>query len=66
MTTQNINGIRVIIPSKGYWLYNEKAQVVSDKVFLGVNAPEDDWTEISDERKVELEDMWESENNSEN
>lgn len=59
MTIEIINGKRVITPSEGYWLYNEGAQVISDKVWLGVNANKSDWVEIPDERKIELESLWE-------
>lgn len=55
-----INGIRVITPSEGYWLYNESEKIISDKVFLGVNASENDWVEITEEEKENLEILWEA------
>ena len=58
MTIETNNGQRVLTPSENMWLYNDKAQVISDKVYLGKGADESDWTEITDERKQELEVMW--------
>lgn len=46
---------RVLIPDEGKYLYNETAQVISDKVFLGINANEKEWIEITEEKKVEIE-----------
>ena len=37
------------------YLYNENAQVISDKVFLGINANENEWIVITEEQKVEIE-----------
>ena len=46
---------RVLIPDEGKYLYNENAQVISDKVFLGINANENEWIEIAEEQKQEIE-----------
>lgn len=46
---------RILIPDMGKWLYHEKDDVVSDKVFLGKNADESQWAEISEERKQAIE-----------
>ena len=46
---------RVLIPEQGKYLYNETAQVISDKVYLGINADEKEWTEISEDKKLEIE-----------
>lgn len=46
---------RVLIPDEGKYLYNENAQVISDKVFLGINADENEWIEINEEKKQEIE-----------
>ena len=46
---------RILIPDKGKYLYNEQDQVISEKVYLGVNANENEWTEISEEEKQEIE-----------
>ena len=60
MNVSIINGIRVITPTESMWLYNEAERIISDKVFLGVNATETGWTEITEERKQELEALWET------
>ena len=46
---------RVLIPEENKYLYNETAQVISDKVYLGINANENEWTEITEEQKQEIE-----------
>lgn len=46
---------RILIPDEGKYLYNEKAQVISDKVFLGIYADENEWIEITEEQKQEIE-----------
>lgn len=45
----------VLIPDKGKYLYNETAQVISDKVYLGINADVKEWIEITEEEKQEIE-----------
>ena len=45
----------VLIPDEGKYLYNETAQVISDKVYLGINASENEWVEITEEEKQEIE-----------
>lgn len=66
MNISIINGIRVITPTEGMWLYKEVDRIVSDKVYLGVNDTELGWTEITEEKKQELETLWYLESNSEN
>lgn len=66
MKIEIINGIRVITPDAGMFLYKTADRIISDKVFLGVNDTESGWAEITEERKAELETLWESENNPEN
>lgn len=66
MNIKNINGIRVITPDAGMFLYKESDRIISDSVWLGVNDTEAGWTEITEERKAELEALWESENDPEN
>ncbi len=61
MNITTVKGIRVITPSEGMWLYKEADRIVSDKVYLGVNDTETGWTEITEERKQELETLWETE-----
>lgn len=46
---------RVLIPDENKYLYNETAQVISDKVYLGINANENEWVEITEEQKQEIE-----------
>lgn len=52
---------RVLIPDEGYWLYNEKAKVISDKVYLGKTADASQWEEITEEEKIKIEASWEKE-----
>lgn len=46
---------KVLIPDEDKYLYNETAQVISDKVYLGINADENEWIEITEEKKQEIE-----------
>ena len=47
---------RILIPDNGKYLYNETAQIISDdKVYLGINADETEWIEISEDEKQEIE-----------
>ena len=52
---------RILIPDEGYWLYNEEAQVISDKVYLGKTADASQWEEITEEEKIRIEASWEEE-----
>jgi hypothetical protein len=58
MKLEIINGIRVITPDDGMWLYNEEHQVISDKVWLGINASEISWIDITEDEKTSLENLW--------
>ena len=58
MIIENINGERILTPDNGMWLYNEQAQVISGKVYLGIEADESEWVEITSEEKVKLEALW--------
>ena len=58
MELQVVNNQRIITPSENKWLYNANAKVVSDKVYLGVNADEKEWVEITTEEKEVLESKW--------
>ena len=62
MKIETINNIRVITPEVGMFLYKTADRIISDKVFLGVNDTESGWAEITEERKAELETLWEAEN----
>lgn len=55
MKLEIINNIRVITPDDGMWITN--GDTFSDKVYLGVNADINEWSEITDEEKVRLEAM---------
>ena len=47
---------RILIPEPNHWLYNEKVNIISDdKVYLGKQADESDWIEITEEQKQEIE-----------
>jgi hypothetical protein len=46
---------RILIPDEGKYLYNETIQVISEKVYLGINADEKEWIEITEEQKQEIE-----------
>lgn len=61
MNIENINNQRILTPKDSMWLYNKNAQVISDKVYLGINAPESDWTEITEAEKLQLEAQWNGE-----
>ena len=58
MKIETRNNQRIIMPDNDMWLYNKDAQVISDKVYLGIEASETEWTEITSERKLELEASW--------
>lgn len=59
---------RTIIPTEGGWLCNtsQKIMSVDNKVFLGIEDDGSEWSEITMERKAELETLWETEDNPEN
>lgn len=61
MKLEIINGIRVITPETDMWLCNEEQQVISDKVYLGVNADETMWRDITEEEKINFEILWSEE-----
>ena len=61
MTLENTTNYRILTPGESKWLYNEKDKVISDKVYLGVNADETLWVEITEEEKLSLEQEWEKE-----
>ena len=60
MKLEVINGQRVLTPESGFHIYNETDKVISDKVYLGINADEKTWTDITKEEKRMLESQWES------
>ena len=62
MTTETMK-IKVLYPSENDFLYNAEAKTISDKVFLGKNANEGDWQEITLSEKERLEEEWRKEAN---
>ena len=52
---------RILIPADGMWLCNRNAKIISDKVYLGINADAKEWEEITAEEKEKLEAEWEAE-----
>jgi hypothetical protein len=61
MKIEVINNIRVITPEADMWLCNENDRVISDNVYLGVNADETMWKEITETEKARLEALWNEE-----
>ena len=57
---------RILIPEENHLLCNHEAKVVSDKVYLGINANAEDWVEITLEEAEALQQVWESEVKLEN
>lgn len=60
MKLETTTNYRILTPSENKWLYNEKDRVISDKVYLGVNADETMWVEITEEEKLLLEQQWDT------
>ena len=58
MKLETINGIRVITPEADMWLCNETDKAISDKVYLGINAEQPAWRDITEEEKARLEELW--------
>lgn len=61
MKLEIINGIRVITSEDGMRLCNEEQRVISDKVYLGVNADETMWKDVTEEEKENFEALWNTE-----
>ena len=61
MKIETANTQRILTPDNGMWLCNKNVQVISDKVYLGINALESDWEEITEEEKLQLEAQWNGE-----
>ena len=45
---------RILIADNNKYLYNEKDNIISDKVYLGIDASETDWVEITEEQKQQI------------
>ena len=52
---------KVATPSEGMWLYNERENIISDKVYMPDGADVSVWQEITDAKKQELEAQWQAE-----
>ena len=50
---------RILIPEEGKWLYNATDNVISDKVYLGINADASAWVEITEKEKQKIEEEME-------
>ena len=46
---------KVVTPSEGMWLYNERENIISDKVYMPDIADVSCWREISEAEKKEIE-----------
>lgn len=51
---------RILIPEEGKWLYNATDNVISDKVYLGINADASAWVEVTEEEKQKIEAEYEA------
>ena len=52
---------KVVTPSEGMWLYNERENIISDKVYMPEGADVSVWKEITEAKKQELEAQWQAE-----
>ena len=52
---------KMVTPSEGKWLYNERENIISDKVYMPDVADVSEWQEITDAKKQELEAQWQAE-----
>ena len=52
---------KVVTPSEGMWLYNEREKTISDKVYMPEGADVSVWREITEAKKQELEAKWQAE-----
>ena len=52
---------KVVTPSEGKWLYNEREKTISDKVYMPDGEDVSEWQEITDAKKQELEAQWQEE-----
>ena len=51
---------KMVTPSEGMWLYNEREKTISDKVYMPDGADVSEWQEITDAKKQELEAQWQA------
>ena len=52
---------KMVTASEGKWLYNERENIISDKVYMPDEADVSEWQEITDAKKQELEAQWQAE-----
>ena len=52
---------KMVTPSEGMWLYNERENTISDKVYMPEGADVSVWQEITEAKKQELEAQWQAE-----
>ena len=52
---------KMVTPSEGMWLYNERENIISDKVYMPYVEDVSVWQEITDVKKQELEAQWQAE-----
>lgn len=52
---------KMVTPSEGMWLYNEREKTISDKVYMPEGADVSVWREITEAKKQELEAQWQAE-----
>ena len=52
---------KVVTPSEGMWLYNERENIISDKVYMPDESDVSVWQEITDAKRQELESQWQAE-----
>ena len=52
---------KMVTPSEGMWLYNERENIISDKVYMPDGADVSVWQEITEAKKQELEAQWQEE-----
>ena len=62
MKIEVINGIRVGTPTEpSNYLCNANIQVITDSIWLGIQADASEWVEITEEEKLMLETEWNAE-----
>ena len=52
---------KVVTPSEGKWLYNEREKTISEKVYMPDVADVSEWQEITDAKRQALEAQWKAE-----
>lgn len=51
---------RILIADEGKYLYNERDNAITTEVYLGINADENEWVEITEEEKLKIEENFEN------